>query len=409
VAVYEWQGITTSGKEVKGVRDADSQKALRALLRREGVLVTQMLEEAEARVKKARNVDIGRYFRRVSPLQLALATKQLATLLKSGVPLVESLSALSDQMENPELQGALTQARDNVNEGTSFADALSKHPKIFKALFVHMVSAGEASGNLEVVLHRLSGFLENESKLQNKVTGAMVYPVILLLTTFGTLTVMMTVVVPKVTAIFESFEEALPWYTRALIGTSDVFTDYWWLMAIFFVGMGYGFVRWRATEKGRSKWDAYMIDVPVFGKLNLMAAVARFSRTLATLLTSGVPLLRALEITRNVLGNVELMRVIEDARNSIREGESIAEPLKRSGRFPPIVTHMIAVGERSGQLEQMLENVADSYDQQVNNQVDVMTALLNPVMILVLAGIVVCVIFPILMPLMRINEFVAGG
>ena len=409
MAVYEWQGITTSGKEVKGVRDADSQKALRALLRREGVLVTQMLEEAEARVKKARNVDIGRYFRRVSPLQLALATKQLATLLKSGVPLVESLSALSDQMENPELQGALTQARDNVNEGTSFADALSKHPKIFKALFVHMVSAGEASGNLEVVLHRLSGFLENESKLQNKVTGAMVYPVILLLTTFGTLTVMMTVVVPKVTAIFESFEEALPWYTRALIGTSDVFTDYWWLMAIFFVGMGYGFVRWRATEKGRSKWDAYMIDVPVFGKLNLMAAVARFSRTLATLLTSGVPLLRALEITRNVLGNVELMRVIEDARNSIREGESIAEPLKRSGRFPPIVTHMIAVGERSGQLEQMLENVADSYDQQVNNQVDVMTALLNPVMILVLAGIVVCVIFPILMPLMRINEFVAGG
>lgn len=409
MAVYEWRGITTSGKEVKGVRDADNQKALRALLRKEGIFVTQMLEEAEARVKKARDVDLGRYFRRVSPLQLALATKQLATLLKSGVPLVESLTALIDQMESPELKAALTQARDNVNEGSSFHDALAKHPTIFKELFVHMVAAGEASGTLELVLTRLSGFLENQSKLQNKVTGALVYPVVLLAVTFITLTVMMTVVVPKVTAIFESFEQALPWYTRALIFTSDFFTDFWWLMAIVIVGGGYGFYRWRKTEKGRAKWDAFMIDVPVFGKLNLMASVARFARTLATLLTSGVPLLNAMEITRNVLGNVELMRVVEDARNSIREGESIAEPLKRSGRLPPIVTHMIAVGERSGQLEEMLENVADSYDQQVDNQVNVMTALLNPVMILVLAGIVVCVIFPILMPLMRINEFVAGS
>lgn len=409
MAVYEWRGITTAGKEVKGSRDAESQKALRSALRREGILVTQMLEEAEARVKKAREVDIGKYFRRVSPLQLALATKQLATLLRSGVPLVESLSALVEQMENPELKTALTQARDNVNEGTSFADALGKHPTIFKDLYVNMVRAGEASGSMEVVLARLAGFLENQSKLQNKVAGAMVYPIVLLLTTFITLTVMMVVVVPKVTAIFESFEEALPWYTRALIATSEFFTGYWWLMGTLAILGGYGFHRWRSGEKGRAKWDAWMIDIPVFGKLNLMAAVARFSRTLATLLSSGVPLLKAMEITRNVLGNVELQGVIEEARNSIREGESIAEPLKRSGRLPPIVTHMIAVGERSGQLEEMLENVADSYDQQVDAQVNVMTALLNPVMILVLAGIVICVIFPILMPLMRINEFVAGG
>jgi len=409
VAVYEWRGITTAGKEVKGSRDAESQKALRSALRREGILVTQMLEEAEARVKKAREVDIGKYFRRVSPLQLALATKQLATLLRSGVPLVESLSALIEQMDNPELKSALTQARDHVNEGTSFADALAKHPTIFKDLYVNMVRAGEASGNMEVVLSRLAGFLENQSQLQNKVAGALVYPIVLLATTFITLTIMMVVVVPKVTAIFEAFEEALPWYTRALIATSDFFTSFWWLMGGLMILGGYGFYRWRNGEKGRAKWDSWMIDVPVFGKLNLMAAVARFSRTLATLLSSGVPLLKAMEITRNVLGNVELQGVIEDARNSIREGESIAEPLKRSGRLPPIVTHMIAVGERSGQLEEMLENVADSYDQQVDAQVNVMTALLNPVMILVLAGIVVCVIFPILMPLMRINEFVAGG
>ncbi|HHH30278.1 MAG TPA: type II secretion system protein GspF, partial [Polyangiaceae bacterium] len=279
MAVYEWRGITTSGKEVKGVRDADNQKALRATLRREGILVTQMLEEAQARLKKARDIDIGKYFRRVSPLQLALATKQLATLLRSGVPLVESLSALIDQMENPELKAAFTQSRDNVNEGMSLADALAKHPTIFKDLFVHMVSAGEASGTLELVLLRLSGFLENQSRLQNKVTGAMVYPIILLLTTAVSLTVMMTVVVPKVTAIFSAFEEALPWYTRLLIAVSDFFLGYWWLMALALGAGGYAFVRWRRTEAGRAKWDAWMIDVPVFGKLNLMAAVARFART----------------------------------------------------------------------------------------------------------------------------------
>ena len=226
--------------------------------------------------------------------------------------------------------------------------------------------------------------------------------------TMLTVAIMMIVVVPKVTAIFEDFEQALPWYTLALIGFSNFLSGYWWLLLILSVGGGYGFMRWKKTDKGKAKWHAFVLDMPLFGKLNLMAAVARFARTLATLLSSGVPLLRAMEITRNVLGNVALEKVIEDARNSIREGESIAQPLKRSGRLPPIVTHMIAVGERSGQLEEMLENVADSYEQQVESRVTVMTALLNPLMILILGGMVVAVIFPILLPLMRINEFVAG-
>ena len=408
MAVFEWRGITTSGKEVKGVRDADNPKALRLLLRKDGILVTQVLEESEARVKKAREIDFGRYFRRVTPLDLALATRQLATLLKSGVPLVESLSALIEQLENPELKMAFTQSRDRVNEGTSFAQSLEVHIHIFKPLYVNMVAAGEASGTLEVVLARLAQFLETQADLQNKVTGALVYPVVMLGMTFMTVAIMMIVVVPKVTAIFEDFEQALPWYTQLLIFVSNIFTDYWWLMIIVGVGGFFGFRRWKNTPKGRAKWDVFLLDAPIFGKLNLMVAVSRFTRTLATLLTSGVPLLRAMEITRNVLENVELMRVIEEARNSIREGESIAAPLKRSGRLPPIVTHMIAVGERSGQLEEMLENVADSYDKQVESRVGIMTALLNPLLILVLGGIVVAVIFPILLPLMRINEFVAG-
>ena len=408
MAVYEWRGITTAGKEVKGVRDADSPKALRAVLRKDGVLVTQILEESEARVKKAREVDFGRYFRRVSQLDVALATRQLATLLKSGVPLVESLSALIDQMDKPEFKTAFTQTRDKVNEGTSFADALKAHPNIFPPLYVNMVAAGEASGTLESVLGRLAEFLESQAKLKNKVTSAMAYPAFMLLMGVATLTIMMIVVVPKVTAIFEDFEQALPWYTQMLIWMSDVFTGYWWLLILLSGGGYYAFRRWKATEAGHERWDRFLLDVPLFGPLNLMVAVSRFSRTLATLLASGVPLLHAMEITRNVLGNVELEKVIEDARNSIREGESIAAPLQRSGRLPPIVTHMIAVGERSGQLEEMLENVAESYDTQVEAKVATLTSLLEPMLIVLLGGMSAGIAFAILMPLMRINEFVAG-
>ncbi|MGE0791436.1 MAG: type II secretion system inner membrane protein GspF [Sandaracinaceae bacterium] len=408
MAVFEWQGVTSAGKELKGVRDADNPKALRAMLRREGILVTKVMEEAEARVAKARNVDFGRYFRRISDLDVALATRQLATLLKSGVTLVESLSALIDQMEKPEMKAAFTQTRDKVNEGTSFADALAMHPKIFKPLFVNMISAGEASGTLEAVLARLADFLESQAKLKNKVTSALAYPGFMFLMGIATAGIMMVVVVPKVTAIFEDFEQALPWYTQLLIFASDVITGYWWLIIIVITSGAFAFTRWRRTEAGRERWDKIILDVPLFGPLNLMVAVSRFSRTLATLLKSGVPLLQAMEITRNVLENTELMRVIEEARTSIREGESIAAPLKRSGRLPPIVTHMIAVGERSGQLEEMLENVADSYDAQVEARVQMLTSLLEPMLIVIMGGMSAGIALSILMPLMRINEFVAG-
>ena len=318
------------------------------------------------------------------------------------------MNALTDQLDKPELKSAFVDVRDKVNEGTSFADALRAHDKVFPSLYVSMVAAGEASGTLEVVLARLAGFLENQAKLKNKVSAALAYPAFMSLMGLATLSIMMVVVVPKVTAIFEDFEQALPWYTRLLIVMSDVFTGYWWLLILLSVAGSYGFRRWKATEAGRARWDRFMLDVPLFGQLTMMVAVARFTRTLATLLASGVPLLNAMEITRNVLGNVELMKVIEDARASIREGESIAAPLKRSGRLPPIVTHMIAVGERSGQLEEMLENVADSYDVQIESKVQTITSLLEPILIVVLGGMSGGIALAILMPLMRINEFVAG-
>lgn len=408
MAVFSWQGVTTSGKEVKGVRDADNAKALRALLRKDGILVTKILEASEAREKAAREVDFKRYFQRVTSLDIALTTRQLATLLKSGVPLVESLTAMTDQIEKPDLKNALTQCRDKINEGSSFADALRQHPKIFEPLYVNMIAAGEASGTLEAVLSRLAEFLEGQSKLKNKVAGALAYPAFMVLMGTVTVSIMMVVVVPKVTAIFEDFAQALPWYTRLLIFVSDIFSGYWWLLIMLAVGGTVGFQRWRATEKGREVWDRITLRAPLFGSLVLMVAISRFTRTLATLLKSGVPVLHALEITRNVLGNTELMRVIEEARVSIREGESIAAPLKRSGKIPPIVTHMIAVGERSGQLEEMLENVANSYDAQVESKVQTLTSLLEPILIVILGGLTGGIAFAIIMPLMQINQFVAG-
>jgi general secretion pathway protein F len=406
VAVYAFKGLDARGKSVKGVRDADSAKALRTVLKRDGILATEILEQSEAAKKAARDIDLAKIFRRVSQADVGIATRQLSVLLRSGVPLVEALSALIEQLDHPELKNAFTDTRNQVNEGSTLADALKAHPKIFQSLYVNMVAAGEASGTLEEVLGRLAEFLDEQTRLQSKVRGALAYPLVMAVVVILILFLMMSVVVPKVTAIFENFNQTLPWYTRLLIFVSDIFSNYWWLLAALLVGAIYWFRRWVSTAEGRRKWDLFVLDIPMFGPLLTMVAVARFARTLATLLASGVPVLTAMDITRNVLGNTELMRVVEDARASVREGEGIAKPLRQGGRFPPIVTHMIAVGERSGQLEEMLLHVADAYDQQIEVRVGALTSILEPLLIVVMGGVVGGIAFAILMPLLQLNEMI---
>ena len=406
MAVYAYKGVDARGKSVKGVRDADSAKALRGILKRDGVLATEILEQSEAARKAARDIAFGRIFRRVSQLDVAVATRQLSVLLRSGVPLVEALSALIEQLDHPELKNAFTDTRNQVNEGSTLANALKAHPKIFPSLYVNMVAAGEASGTLEEVLGRLAEFLDDQTRLQSKVRGALAYPIVMAVVVVLILFLMMSVVVPKVTAIFENFNQTLPWYTRLLIFVSDIFSNYWWLLAALLIGSIYWFRRWQATDEGRRKWDLFVLEIPLFGPLLIMVAVARFSRTLATLLASGVPVLTAMDITRNVLGNTELMRVVEDARTSVREGEGIAKPLRQGDRFPPIVTHMIAVGERTGQLEEMLIHVADAYDQQIEVRVGALTSILEPLLIVVMGAVVGGIAFAILMPLLQLNEMI---
>lgn len=460
MAVFVYTGLAVaSGKKVQGVRDADNPKVLRAALKREGILLTTAAEEKRGK-KQGRSVNFGAFFNRVSVGDVAMLTRQLATLVGAGIPLVEAVSALIEQIDKEELQKTLALVRDKLNEGTALAKALEPFPHIFPPIYTNMVAAGEVSGTLETVLERLSDFMEKQAALRSKVGGALAYPILMLMLGTGLMTTMMVVVVPKVTNIYATLDRALPWYTSLLIFVSNALSSNYmigfvvslatmiftrkamapgakktaWtaaaiiaastLLLVFFavsskgeyaiglaLGLVIGFALSRlllyiATPAGMVWKDGILLRAPLFGPVLRMLAVSRFARTLATLLKSGVPLLKAMDIVRHVMDNAALSKIIEEATGSIREGESISVPLKRSKQFPPIVVHMIAVGEKSGQLEAMLENVSRAYDAQVDTRVQAMTSLLEPLIIVFMGGGVGFIAFSILMPLIQMNDFV---
>lgn len=407
MSVFAFRGIeSATGKAVKGYRDADNQKVLRALLRRDGILLTSATEEAEQEAKKKRDIDLLAFMKRPTTSDVAVMTRQLATLVRAGIPLVESISALVDQTEKESLIKVLSSLREDLREGTAFNKALSVHPKVFPSLYVNMVAAGEASGTLEAVLERLADFMEDQARLRGKVSSALAYPVLMTIIAGLMVGALMVTVVPKVTGIYANLGQELPWYTQLLIFVSNTLADFWWLIIAAIAGAIYAFRRWVKTEEGRLRWDRILLELPLFGRLNRLVAVARFSRTLSTLLASGVPLLTAMEIVKNVLENKLLESVVKAATGSIREGESIAEPLKRSGQFPPMVTHMIAVGEKTGQLESMLENVSRAYEADVETKINTLTGLLEPLVLVVMGLMVGFIAMSILMPLVQMNNMV---
>lgn len=409
MAVFEYRGIlVTSGKPTKGFRDAENAKSLRSSLRKDGILLTVANETKSKGAQDAKKKSLFSFGGRASAGDVAIMTRQLATLIGAGIPLFESLTALIEQVEQESIRHALTEIREKVREGTSFAKALEAHPGIFPDIYVNMVRAGEASGTLEKVLERLTSFMDAQAKLRGKVSSALAYPILMIIIGVSLISVLMVAVVPNVVSIFQSMNEALPWYTSLLIGTSDFLSGYWWILLPTIVVSIYFFRRWTKTPNGKLKWHNFLLKMPVFGKLVQMIAVARFARTLATLLAAGVALLPAMDIVRNVLGNAVLEKVIVDAIGSIREGQSIAEPLKKSGRFPPLVTHMISVGEKSGKLEGMLESVSDAYDAAVEARVQVVTSLLEPLIIVCMGAGVAFIAMAILMPLIQMSSF-AGG
>jgi general secretion pathway protein F len=407
--LFEYTGLNEAGKSVKGMREADSQKTLRSLLRKEGVFLTQVAASAgtTAGGKTEEETGAKRWFTpRVKTDDIAIMTRQLATLIGAGIPLVEALGALVEQVEHPRLRKVISQVKQRVNEGSSLADALNQHTNVFSNLYINMIRAGESAGALDVVLTRLADFTESQAKLRSKVVGALAYPAIMVLVGIIIVGILFTTVIPKVTQIFKDMDVTLPIYTRVLIAVSDFTRDYWYLAIAMVVGLVVAIRAYLRTPGGQLKSHTWALKVPIFGTLVRLIAMSRFSRTLATLLSSGVPLLTAMEIVRNIVGNLILQDVIKKAADAIREGESISTPLKRSGEFPPMVCHMIAVGERTGELENMLGKVADTYDSQVEAKVTALTSLLEPIMIVLMGGGVGFIVAAILVPILQMNTFV---
>lgn len=409
--IYEYKGLNSKGKAAKGVIDADSPRALKDRLAKEGIFLSEYIEtrggeetrRAGQQQAGSREVKLT-FLQRVKLLEVAEVTRQMATLVRSGIQVTEAIGAIGEQLENPLFKKILAEVKRNVSEGATLANAMKKHPKVFSDLYVNMVASGESSGTLDVVFERLADVTEAQVRLRSKLTSALVYPAIMLTMSFGIVFLMMVFVIPKITELLLNMGKKLPAPTEFLITISNIVRDWWWLLFILFAIGVWLFNRWRRSETGRPKWDRWMLTFPIFGKLTRELGVARFSRTLSTLLAAGVPILNALTIVQNVIGNAILGKVVEQARDAVKEGQPIADALKKSREFPPMVVHMIGVGEKSGQLEQMLTNVANSYEMQAEQKVTRLTAVLEPLMIVMMGLVIGFMVVAIVLPMMDMSQ-----
>ena len=403
--VFQYKGMTSEGKSIAALIDAENARAARARLRRDGIYPTELSEAAGREIKISRSS--GRIqmpaLRRISNMDMALATRQLSTLVGSGIPLVEALSALTDQIENTRLKSVIGKVRERVNEGAALADAMQQTGS-FSDLYISMVRAGEAGGALEKVLERLADYLESQVRLRNKVSSIVIYPAVMFCFALVVIGVLVTVVLPQITTLLQDLNQELPPLTRLVIGMSTFLQNYWWMLILSAIAL---FILFRAivrTENGRETFDRFKLRLPVFGRMIRMLAISRFSRTLSTLLDGGIPIVRSLEIAKHVVNNVVLGGAIDRAQASITEGAPIAAPLRASGYFPPMVTYMIDVGERSGKLEEMLNKVSEIYEEQVETTVTRMTALLEPFLILLMVGVVIFIIGSTLLPMLQLTS-----
>lgn len=403
--VFEYKGLSVEGKDARGFIDADNLQSAKLKLRRSGIFPVEISEETR---KKAdgESAAVRGILRRVKKQETTVFTRQLATLLTAGLPLMEALSATIDHIDDPLLKKAITRIREDVREGKSLADAMKMHPRVFTGLYTNMIQAGEASGALDIVLARLADFQESQVRLRNKLWAAMTYPIMMLFIGAGVLIFLFSFVIPQVTKVFEDIGQALPLPTLMLISISDFFRLYWWAVVGGIFAVSFAIAKYVKTPQGKARYDRLILRVPMFGKTIKLIAISRFARTLSTLLASGVPLITSMDIVQAVVNNSVLSKVLEDAKERVREGEALSEPLRRSGMFPSMVIQMITVGERSGELEGMLAKVSEAFDNEVDTTVSGLTALLEPVMILVMGVIVLFVVLSILLPIFEMSQIV---
>jgi general secretion pathway protein F len=404
VPVYRYKGVAAGNRSVAATIDADSLRGARAKLRAEGIFPTEILEgktrgEASELLSKLQLPAL----RRVPDLDLAMFSSQLATLISAGVPLVQALSALTEQVERERFKAVIGRVRESVNEGSSLAEAMGLFPYVFDQLYCSMVRAGESSGALAPVLERLAEYVENRMTLRNQLINAMIYPVLMLVFSGGVAGVLLVKVIPNITQMLRDMKQPLPFATRLVMGLSDIVVHYWLPALLFLAFLVVAWNRVVQTEAGRMRWDGFTLRLPVFGRLIRFVAIARFARTLATLTAGGVSIVPAMEISKTVASNAVIGRAVDLAKDAITRGSSIAGTMRTSGEFPPLVTHMISVGEASGELPAMLGKLADTYDDQVSNALSRLMALLGPILLIFVALVILLIILSTLLPLMNMT------
>lgn len=414
---FEYTALDAKGEESAGKISANDEADASNQLRGQGLYPTNLApagkgggvdKKAMARAKKAQKSrakgNKGRAGGKVKGKVLMIFTRQLATLVEAGLPLLRGLTVLANQERNKNMKTTINSLADSVQSGSTFSEGLGQHPRIFDKLYVNMVKAGELGGVLELVLVRLAEYREKAEKLKNKIVSAMVYPMIVMFIAVLIVVFLMMFIVPKFEKIFDEMlgGKELPTITRMVIGFSRGVQEHWLVCAISFTVLFVGWKVFSATKGGRKIIDRAKLKIPLIGPIQLKSAVSRFSRTLGTLVTSGVPILQALGITRETAGNVIVAEAVDKVHEAVREGESIVAPLEASKVFPAMVISMVDVGEETGQLPDMLLKIADVYDDEVDNAVDAMTSMLEPIMIVLLALIVGVIVIALFMPMIGI-------
>jgi len=404
--VFAYRGLASDGRAVAGVVDADSARTARAKLRAQSIFPTDINEELASSGRSLRDLlpSFASGRTKMSSGELSLLTRQLSALLGAGVQLVDAIGTLSDQSARPGVKKMLSQVRERVREGSSLADALSAHREVFSDLYIGMVRAGEAAAALEQVLDRLAEYSERQAEFVAKVRGALTYPIIMMCVGAAITGFLVTYVVPQVATIFKESRVALPTATRILIAISEFIIGWWMFLLIGTFGLIGAIWFGLSTPRGRRIYDETILRVPYLGTTITRIICARFARTLGTLLASGVQLLPALDAVKGVVTNVVLRDAVNQSRDSIREGHGMGQTLGQSGLFPPLLVEMVKVGERSGELEPMLDRVADNYEHEVANSLSQMTTILEPVMTLTMAGVIVFMMLAVLMPIFQLNQ-----
>ena len=395
MSVFEYKGLDKSGRFLKGTLESESLKTAKLELKKQGVFLQEIKSKVHTDKKQA---PIFRS-KKINTKELAVFTRLLASLLRSGVPLVEALDSISKQLSNAYLCTSISNIKDQINEGKPFYISLKEYPLIFDTIYISLCESGESSGTLDSILEQIADLMEKRSAIRNKVLMALFYPGILFTIAVAVMIILCTYVIPNLMELFEDTEK-LPWMTKVTLSFSNFLIDYSVALIIGGFALGSFFLKWKRSFSGKKIWDRFVLSIPVFGRLMRAKDIVLLSRTLSTLLRGGVPILKSMDIVKNVVSNDLIQQAIEKARDNIKEGEPIADPFERSGQFPPVVLQMIRVGEKTGELESMLDQISISYDRQVEVEVSALTALLGPIMILFIALIIVFILMSALLPML---------